>query len=102
MRRRGRMDRPRQDDLPKRSWLEHGQSVLLLVVATSIFLIAALGLAIDGGQMYAQRQMAQAAADAAAQAGMMSIFRGTNATATFPFGTGNPPIASSACTTTDG
>jgi Flp pilus assembly protein TadG len=102
VRRRRRVDRPRQDDLPKRSWREHGQSVLLLVVGTSIFLIAALGLAIDGGQMYAQRQMAQAAADAAAQAGMMSIFRGTNATATFPFGTGIPPIASSACTKTDG
>jgi len=38
------------------------------VVAMSILLIGALGLAIDGGQMYAHRQMAQAAADAAAQA----------------------------------
>ena len=53
-----------------------------------IFLIGALGLAIDGGQMYAQRQMAQAAADAAAQAGIMSIFNGTNATSAYPFGTG--------------
>ena len=102
MRRGGRMDCPRQDDRPKRSGLEDGQSILLVVVAMSVFLIGALGLAIDGAQMYAHRQMAQAAADAAAQAGMMSIFRGTNATATFPFGTGNPPIASSACTTTDG
>jgi uncharacterized membrane protein len=42
----------------------------------SILLIGALGLAIDGGQMYAHRQMAQAAADAAAQAGIMSIFDG--------------------------
>ena len=82
--------------------MEHGQSVLLLVLATSIFLIGALGLAIDGGQMYAQWQLAQAAADGAAEAGMMSIFRGTNATAAFPFGTSNPPIASSTCTTTDG
>ena len=67
----------------------------------SILLIGALGLAIDGGQMYAHRQMAQAAADAAAQAGIMSIFDGTNATSAHPFGTGTPPIASSACTTTD-
>lgn len=102
MRRGGRMDCPRQDDRPKRSGLEDGQSILLVVVAMSVFLIGALGLAIDGAQMYAHRQMAQAAADAAAQAGMMSIFRGTNLTATFPFGTGTPPIASSACTTTDG
>jgi Flp pilus assembly protein TadG len=67
----------------------------------SLFLFAALGLAIDGGQMFAQRQMAQAAADAAAQAGIMSILRGTNITSANPFGTGATPIASSACTTTD-
>jgi len=67
----------------------------------SLFLFAALGLAIDGGQMYAQRQMAQAAADAAAQAGIMSILRGTNATSANPFGTGSPPIASSVCTPAD-
>lgn len=78
-----------------------GQAVILVVVAMSILLIGALGLAIDGGQMYAHRQMAQAAADAAAQAGIMSIFDGTNATSGHPFGTGTPPIASSVCTTTD-
>jgi hypothetical protein len=51
--------------------------------------------------MYAHRQMAQAAADAAAQAGIMNILDGTNATSAHPFGTGTPPIASSVCTTTD-
>jgi Flp pilus assembly protein TadG len=66
-----------------------------------IFMIGALGLAIDGGQMYAQRQMAQTAADAAAQAGILSIEKGTNATSANPFGTGATPIASSVCTTTD-
>ncbi|MGA2770566.1 MAG: pilus assembly protein TadG-related protein [Bryobacteraceae bacterium] len=81
---------------------QDGQAVILVVVAMSILLIGALGLAIDGGQMYAHRQMAQAAADAAAQAGMMSIFDGTNATSAYPFGTGTPPIASSTCTTADG
>ncbi len=81
---------------------EDGQAVILVVVAMGILLIGALGLAIDAGQMYAQRQMAQAAADAAAQAGIMSIFKGTNATSAYPFGTGAPPIASSICTTTDG
>ena len=78
-----------------------GQAVILVVVAMSILLIGALGLAIDGGQMYAHRQMAQAAADAAAQAGIMNILDGTNATSAHPFGTGTPPIASSVCTTTD-
>jgi hypothetical protein len=80
---------------------ENGQAVVLVVVAMSIMLFGALGLAIDAGQMYAQRQMAQAAADAAAQAGIMSIFKGTNATSTYPFGVGSPP-PSSTCTTTDG
>jgi hypothetical protein len=78
-----------------------GQAVILVVVAMSILLIGALGLALDGGQMYAHRQMAQAAADAAAQAGIMSIFDGTNATSAHPFGTGTPPISSSVCTTAD-
>jgi hypothetical protein len=80
---------------------EDGQAVLLIIVAMSILLIGALGLAIDGGQMYAQQQMARSAADAAAQAGAMSILRGTNATSAAPFGTGTPPLASSTCTTTD-
>jgi hypothetical protein len=80
---------------------ERGQAAILIVVAMGILLIGALGLAIDGGQMYAHRQMAQAAADAAAQAGIMSVFDGTNATSAYPFGTGSPPIASSVCTTTD-
>jgi hypothetical protein len=80
---------------------EDGQAVMLVVAAMGIFLIGALGLAIDGGQMYAQRQMAQAVADAAAQAGIMSILKGTNITSANPFGIGPTPIASSVCTTTD-
>jgi Flp pilus assembly protein TadG len=69
----------------------------------SIFLFGALGLAIDGGQMFAQWEMAQMAADAAAQAGILSILTGTNATvpAANRFGTGSNP-ASYTCTTTDG
>ena len=80
----------------------NGQAIILVVVAASLVLIGALGFAIDGGQLYAQRQMAQAAADAAAEAGIMSILRGTNATSTYTFGTGAAPIASYTCTTTDG
>lgn len=79
-----------------------GQAIVLIVVATGIFMIGALGLGIDVGQMYAQKQMAQAAADAAVSAGILSIMKGTNATATYTFGTGTPPLASYTCTTTDG
>ena len=60
---------------------EKGQVVILVITGLSIFLLAALGLAIDTSQLYAQRQMAQAAADAAAQAGIMSILDGTNTAA---------------------
>jgi Flp pilus assembly protein TadG len=60
---------------------EEGQAIVLVAVAMSLFLFAAIGLAVDGSNLYSQRQMAQAAADAAAQAGMMSIFDGTNALA---------------------
>jgi len=81
---------------------EDGQAIILVVVAMSFFLIGALGLAIDGSQMYAQRQMAQAAADAAAQAGIMSIYDGTNVSSAYAFGTGGIPIASSICAVADG
>jgi Flp pilus assembly protein TadG len=81
---------------------EGGQAVILLVAAMGIFMFGALGLAVDGGQIYAQYQMAQAAADAAAEAGILSIEKGTNATSTYTFGTGATPIASYVCTTTDG
>ncbi|HUS06577.1 MAG TPA: pilus assembly protein TadG-related protein [Bryobacteraceae bacterium] len=57
---------------------EKGQALLIVVLAMGIFLIGALGLAVDGAQMYGHRQMAQTAADAAAQAGILSIFNGTN------------------------
>ena len=73
---------------------ESGQSVVLVVVALGLFMFAALGLGIDGAQLYAHRQMAQAAADAAAQAAIMSIERGTNSTSTHPFST----AASFTCT----
>lgn len=80
---------------------ERGQAVLLLIVGLSIFLIGALGLALDGAHMYAQQQMARAAADAGAQAAVLSIYHGTNATAPNPFGTGSNP-APFTCSTTDG
>jgi hypothetical protein len=58
-----------------------------VVVSLGLFLMGALGLGIDGAQMYAHRQMAQAAADAAAQAAAMSIKDGTNSTSAHPFST---------------
>lgn len=57
---------------------EAGQAVLIVVAAISIFLLGAVGLAVDGSNLYAQRQAAQAAADAAAQAGIVSVFNGSS------------------------
>ena len=42
-----------------------GQAVFLVVLSMSLLLIGVLGFVIDGGQMYLQQQMAQAAADVA-------------------------------------
>src|SRR6185312_2913536 len=53
---------------------EEGQAIVLVALAMSIFLIGAVGLAVDGSHIYSQRQMAQTAADSAAIGGMMSIF----------------------------
>lgn len=54
---------------------ERGASLLLvMVLGTALFGI--VGLALDGGQLYVTRQRAQAAADAAAQAGVMDLYRG--------------------------
>lgn len=62
----------------KQSTGEEGQALLLILLALSLVLCGAVGLAIDASQMYAQRQMAQAAADAAAQAAIVSVLNGTN------------------------
>jgi Flp pilus assembly protein TadG len=64
---------------------EEGQAMILVALAMSIFLLGAVGLAVDGAHLYSQRQMAQGAADAAAQAGIMSIFDGTNSAGTAQF-----------------
>ena len=66
---------------------EDGQAVILVALSMSIFLLGAVGLAVDGSQLYSQRQMAQSAADAAAQAAMLSIYNGTNTSGSTAFST---------------
>jgi hypothetical protein len=82
---------------PIRKHNEKGQALLLAVAAIGILLIGAVGFAVDGGNMYLNRVMAQAAADAGAQAGIMSMFAGTNGTSANPFSTSS----TFNCTTTD-
>lgn len=76
---------------------EEGQAVVVVALAMSIFLIGAIGLGIDGAHLYAQRQMAQNAADAAALSAITSIFNGTNGAGSTGFSTSS----SFTCSTTD-
>lgn len=57
---------------------EKGQALVMAAVALGMVLIGAVGLALDTSHLYAHRQMAQAAADAAAQAAILSVFNATN------------------------
>ena len=61
---------------------EAGQASILLVVILAIFLIAAMGFAVDLSSMWLQRQSAQSAADAACVAGAMDMLYLQNATLT--------------------
>jgi len=53
---------------------ERGQAFLVIVVFIAIFLLVALGIAADYAQVWAHRQMAQGAADAACQAGAADLY----------------------------
>ncbi|MFN7998324.1 MAG: Tad domain-containing protein [Bryobacteraceae bacterium] len=74
---------------------EKGQALLVVVAAMGVLLVGAVGLALDGSQLYAHGQMAQSAADAIAMAGIMDIFNGTNVGAN-AFGS-----SAHTCTSTD-
>jgi hypothetical protein len=53
---------------------ESGQTTALTLVVLSVFLLGVLGFATDYAQVWAHRQMAQSAADAACQAGAADLF----------------------------
>lgn len=70
----------------RRSSPQHGQAFLGIVILISFFLLAMLGLATDYTQVWAHRQMAQGAADAACEAGAADLFlKGTDPTASTDF-----------------
>jgi len=67
---------------------QQGQAFLIIVIFIAFFLLAVLGLATDYSQVWAHRQMAQGAADAACQAGAADVFlKGTDPTASTDFPT---------------
>jgi len=57
-----------------RSRSQKGQAVLIIVILLAMFLLGALGLATDYTQLWSRRQKAQAAADAACQAGAGDLY----------------------------
>src|SRR2546422_3659590 len=58
----------------RRAFSQRGQPFLVVVVFVAVFLLAVMGLATDYAQIWAHRQMAQGAADAACQAGSADVF----------------------------
>ncbi len=59
---------------------ESGQALLVVIAALGIFILAALGFALDISRWYTEKQVLHSQADAAAQAAMMSVFDGTELT----------------------
>jgi hypothetical protein len=53
---------------------ERGQTLIPIIIMIGLFLLAMLGVAMDYSQLWAHRQMAQAAADAACQAGAADLY----------------------------
>ncbi|HXA86495.1 MAG TPA: pilus assembly protein TadG-related protein [Candidatus Dormibacteraeota bacterium] len=53
---------------------QHGQTLIPIVIFVGLFLLAMLGVAVDYTQVWAHRQMAQGAADAACEAGAADLF----------------------------
>ena len=56
-------------------------AAFLLVMVLGIVLLGIAGLALDGGNLFVTKQRAQSAADAAAQAGAMDLYRGSGSAA---------------------
>src|SRR6266568_6854672 len=79
----------KRDGSSLRPWSpQRGQAFLIIVMLIAFFLLAVLGLATDYSQVWAHRQMAQGAADAACQAGAADVFlKGTDPTASTDFPT---------------
>jgi hypothetical protein len=70
----------------RRSSQQQGQAFLIFVIFIAFFLLAVVGIATDYTQVWAHRQMAQGAADAACQAGAADLFlKGTDPTASTDF-----------------
>src|SRR5437764_14880411 len=78
---------------------ESGQTMLLVLLALSLFLLGVVGFVVEMGYLWFHRQQAQTAADAACTAGVMDMLSGaTGGTPSSGFTVGNAFNCSSAYT----
>ena len=77
---------------------ECGQAIVFIVLALSLFLLAAVGFAVDIANLWFHRQVAQNAADAACTAGAMDLYLSAQGT---PMG-GFTPGTAFTCSSTPG
>lgn len=57
----------------RRAFRDNGQVTIFVVIAMAVFLLGFVGFAVDMTNLWFHRQMAQGAADAACQAGIMNV-----------------------------
>jgi hypothetical protein len=91
MRRTATRNRP-----PHSAFRDDGQVTIFVVIALAMFLLGFVGFAVDMTNLWFHRQMAQGAADAACQAGIMNVLVHTstqNFTAGTPFNCVGSPSA---------
>jgi Flp pilus assembly protein TadG len=62
-------------------------AIIILVALTLTILVGLIGLGMDAGQMFVAKQQLQSAADAAAMAGVMDMYNGTNSSGGSSYGT---------------
>ncbi len=72
---------------------EGGQTITLVLLALGLFLLGAVGIAVDVSNWWFHRQMAQGAADAACTAGVMDLLVNAEGGTAGAFPGGSPPAA---------
>jgi len=80
---------------------QRGQTILFVLLVLGLFLLGAIGFAVDGGNLWFHRQAAQNAADAACTAGAMDLYVNAQGSSMGGFPAGSPPAAFD-CSTASG
>jgi putative Flp pilus-assembly TadE/G-like protein len=94
--------KPSNPAIPRRRGnRQAGQTTTLVLLALGLFLLGAVGLAVDVSNWWFHRQMAQGAADAACTAGVMDLLSNASSGGSFGnFPNGSPPAGFSCSSAT--